>query len=43
MWYWSITPNGALQVWGVDFRDGRSSSAAGTDDTGAIRLVRSED
>ena len=42
MWYWTGTPNGALAVWGVDFRDGRSSSADNDTAIGAARLVRSD-
>jgi hypothetical protein len=41
LWYWSSTPNGESAVWGVNFREGRSSSADNTLASGAIRLVHS--
>ena len=42
MWYWTDSPNGALAVWGVDFRDGKASTADNDTAIGAIRLVRSD-
>jgi len=42
LWYWSATPNGVSAIRGVDFRDGRSSSADSDQGIGAVRLVRSD-
>lgn len=42
MWYWSDTPDGIAAVRGVDFRDGKPSSADDDTAIGAIRLVRSD-